>query len=74
MLSGEELTSLPVEEVSDVRELKRLLNRSHGQPPRFRQRLLLHGANLDDTARLDAADELGLVFGLLSSAMFDSGV
>ena len=45
MLSGEELASLPVEEVSDVRELKRLLNRRHGQPPRFRQRLLLHSAS-----------------------------
>ena len=39
MLAGEEV-SMPVEEVSCVREAKRRLHHVHGLPPRFRQRLL----------------------------------
>ena len=37
MLSGEEVASIPVEEVSNVREVKRRLQQLHGLPPRFRQ-------------------------------------
>ena len=39
-LSGEELTSLPLAELSDVKALKQRLHQQHGMPPRFRQRLL----------------------------------
>ena len=39
MMSGEELTTVPVEEVGTVRELKQRLHQLHGLPPRFRQRL-----------------------------------
>ena len=53
MLSGAEVTSVPLEELSDVRCLKQRLTHLHGFPPRFRQRLLLHGANLEDAAELD---------------------
>ena len=54
MISGEELTSMPVEEVSSVRDVKRRLQGLHGLPPRFRQRLLLQGSN----RKLDDADEV----------------
>ena len=60
MLSGEEV-SMPVEEVSCVREAKRRLHHVHGLPPRFRQRLILHGTNLDDADELCAPLDLHLV-------------
>ena len=49
-LSGEELTSIPIEELSDVKALKQRLHENHGLPPRFRQRLLQGGTTLDDAA------------------------
>ena len=61
VLSGEALTSIPVEEVHDVRGLKQCLNQQHGLPPRFRQRVLLHGEMLEDTANLDSPMDLDLV-------------
>ena len=61
MLSGEEVASLPVAEVSNVRNLKRRLHQLHGLPPRFRQRLLLQGANLDDDDIFDSPLDLDLV-------------
>ena len=48
MLSGEMVTSIPVEEIHDVKSLKLRLNQLHGLPPRFRQRLLLSGVPLED--------------------------
>ncbi|OLQ11106.1 Ankyrin repeat domain-containing protein 50 [Symbiodinium microadriaticum] len=36
LLSGEELTSLPLAELSDVKALKQRLHQQHGLPPRFR--------------------------------------
>ena len=60
MLSGEEV-SVPVQEVSCVREVKRRLHQLHGLPPRFRQRLILHGTNLDDAYELDSPLELELI-------------
>ena len=61
MLSGSEVANVPVEERSNVRSLKQQLTHQHGLPPRFRQRLLRHGENLDDTAELDSPVNLDLV-------------
>ena len=61
-ISGEELTTALEEDlVLDVRALKRRLNQLHGLPPRFSQRLLLHGKCLEDTATLHPGMELELV-------------
>ena len=61
-ISGEELTiALEEDLLPDVRALKQHLNQGHGLPPRFRQRLLLHGQCLEDTATLHSAMELELV-------------
>ena len=61
MVSGQQLTSLSVEEVGNVRELKRRLHRLHGFPPRFQQRLILDGASLDDADELASPMDLDLV-------------
>ena len=61
MISGEVVTSLAVEELDAVRDLKDRLNQRHGMPPRFRQRILFHGKSLDDTTQLDSAMDLDLV-------------
>ena len=60
-LSGEELTSLPLAELSDVKVLKQRLHQQHGLPPRFRQRLLHEGNPLDDGVKLDTAMDLQAV-------------
>ena len=39
-LTGEEVASLPLAELSDVKMLKQRLHQQHGLPPCFRQRLL----------------------------------
>ena len=49
------------EELSDVRSLKRRLNQFHGMATRFRQRFLLHGEILEDTAKLELSVDLTLV-------------
>ena len=63
MISGEELTAIPVEEVSSVGDVKRRLQELHGLPRRFRQRLLLQGSNrnLDDADELHFPQDLELV-------------
>ena len=60
-LSGEEVTSIPLAELSDVRALKQRLHRQHGLPPRFRQRLLQEGNTVDDAMKLDAPIDLQVV-------------
>ena len=67
-MSGE-LTTLPAEEVSSVRGVKRRLQELHDLPPRFRQRLLVQGStqNLDDDYELGSAGHLELVMLPLSS-------
>ena len=61
-MSGEELAiALEEELVPDVKALKQHLNQLHDLPPRFRQRLLLHGQCLEDTATLHSAMALELV-------------
>ena len=61
-VSGEELTiTLQGDLVPDVRALKQQLNQLFGLPPRFRQRLLLHGTCLEDSATLHPGIELELV-------------
>ena len=52
LLSGEEVTSLALAELSDVKALKQRLHQQHGLPPRFRQRLLHEGNTLDDAVKL----------------------
>ena len=50
-VSGKELTATLEEDlVPDVRALKPRLSQLYGLPPRFGQRLLLHGKCLDDGA------------------------
>ncbi|CAE7901887.1 ANKRD50 [Symbiodinium microadriaticum] len=61
LLSGEELTSLPLAQLSDVKGLKQRLHQQHGLPPRFRQRLLHDGNPLDDAVQLDTAMDLQAV-------------
>ena len=62
LLSGEEVANVPLQdELSDVKALKQHLHQRHGLPPRFRQRLLLHGEILDDATKLDSTMELELV-------------
>ena len=61
-ISGGELTvALEEDLVPDVRALKEHLQKLHGLPPRFRQRQLLNGQCLEDTATLHPAMELELV-------------
>ena len=61
-VSGEELTITLQEDLfPDVRALKQQLNQLHGLAPRCRQRLLLHGQCLEDTATLQPGMELELV-------------
>ena len=61
MLSGEEVASVPVVEVIDVRSLKQRLTGLHGMPNRFRQRLFSCGNPLDDSATLSSPLDLELV-------------
>ena len=61
MLSGEAVTSIPVEEIQDVKGLKQRLTQLHGLPPRFRQRVLFNGENLKDEMTLDYPLDLELV-------------
>ena len=61
MLSGEDVVSIPVGEVIDVRAMKQRLNALHGLPNRFRQRLFLGGSPLDDSAALSSPADLELV-------------
>ena len=61
LLSGQVVASMPVEQVSSVKEVKRRLHQLHGLPPRFRQRLILHGTNLDDADMLDTPLDLEIV-------------
>ncbi|CAE7522430.1 ANKRD50 [Symbiodinium sp. CCMP2456] len=57
-LSGEEVATIPLIELSDVKFLKQRLNLQHGLQPRFRQRLLYKGNTLDDAVRLDSIMDL----------------
>ena len=59
-LSGENI-KFPVEELEDVKTLKRLLHDLHQFPPRFRQRILIEGRNLDDSAKLDSSVDASVV-------------
>ena len=61
LLSGADFASIPVAELADVRALKQRLNRLHGLPTRFRQRLLLRGCPLDDSAKVDSPMDLDLI-------------
>ncbi|CAE7578224.1 unnamed protein product, partial [Symbiodinium sp. CCMP2456] len=61
LLSGEEVTSLPLTELSDVKALKQRLHQQHGLPPRFRQRLLHEDSTLGDDVQLDSAMDLQLL-------------
>ena len=66
MVSGEALTSIPVDEVHDVKGLKQRLTQLHGLPPRFRQRVFCHRENLEEAVRLDSPMDLDLVLLTLS--------
>ena len=61
LLSGEELTCLPLTELSDVKALKQRLHEQHGLPPRFRQRLFHEGNTLDDAVQLDTAMDVQIL-------------
>ena len=57
-LSGEELTTIPCTDLSDVKALKWRLCQHHGLPQRFCQRVFHEGNILDDAVRLDSAMDL----------------
>ncbi|CAE7614504.1 unnamed protein product [Symbiodinium sp. CCMP2592] len=57
-LSGEELATIPLAEVDNVRSLKLRLHQQHGLPTRFRQKLVHEGRTLDDDEKLDTAMDL----------------
>ena len=71
LLSGEELTYLPLTELSDVKALKQRLHQQHGLPPRFRQRLLHEGNTLDDCIQLDTAMDLQVLIVAFSEVSED---
>ena len=58
--AGQEVATIPLEELSDVRHLKMRLRGLCGLP-RFRQRLLWRGCMLEDGTRLDSPLELQLI-------------
>ena len=58
MMSGEEVASIPVVGLSDVKSLKQQLHRLHRLPARFRQRLFHGGSALHDAAKLDSLEDL----------------
>ena len=60
MISGGEI-SIPLNEIHDVRGLKRHLNQLRGFPLGFRQRLLLNGGALEDAVKLESPMDLDLV-------------
>ena len=69
--SGKELVALPVEEFGTVKALKRRLQSLCGLP-RFQQRLLHEGTDLDDDFRFAGALDLQLVLLNLSDSGLDS--
>ena len=56
---------MPAEEVTNVRALKLVLNKQHGFPPRFRQRLFLRGDPLEDAFELATSTDMVLEFVVL---------
>ena len=58
LISGKEVASLPLAELSDVKALKQRLHQQNGLPPRFRQKLLHEGTVLDDAVKLASVMEL----------------
>ena len=70
MLSGEAVTSIPVKhKIRDVKGVKQHLNRWHGLPPRFRQRVLRRDEIVDDSVILDSSMDLYVVSSLLLNNM-----
>ena len=65
-LSGEEVASIPIVQLSDVKTLKQRLHQQHGLPPRFRQRLLHEGNTLNDAVKLDSVMGLQVVASMAS--------
>ena len=59
-LSGETY-AVPIEVCGDAKSLKACLSCSWGLPPRFQQRLLLEGSELEDSKLLEAPMELNLL-------------
>eukprot|EP00439_Symbiodinium_sp_Y106_P033859 s399_g4.t1 len=71
--SGEQVAAIPAEELSTVRALKQRLQ-AHCGLPRFRQRLLHGGRNLDDSVALDSPLDLQLVLlSLIDASDFQQG-
>ncbi|CAE7193274.1 ANKRD50 [Symbiodinium sp. CCMP2592] len=54
LVSGKEVTSIPLTELSDVKALKQRLHQQQGLPPRFRQRLVHGGSTLGDEIKFDS--------------------
>ncbi|CAE7761000.1 warA [Symbiodinium sp. CCMP2456] len=68
--SGKELVALPVEEIATAKALKRRLQSLCGLP-RFQQRLLHEGTDLDDDFRFAGSLDLQLVLLNLSDSGLD---
>ena len=69
-LSGEKY-AVPAKDYSDARALKTYFSRTHGLPPRFQQRMLLEGNELEDSTGLEACMELNLLLLPLSCTETD---
>ena len=63
LLSGKDVASLPLAELSDVKALKQRLYEQHGLPPRFRQKLLHEANTLEDAVTLASVMESQAVHG-----------
>ena len=65
-ISGEELAAINAQEVSDVRDLKKILRKLHGFPMCI-QKLLHDGKALDSSTKLENPIDMQLVLLSLSS-------
>ena len=65
-MSGQELSAISIEEISDVWDMKAALLRQHGFP-KCMQQLLHNGINLDNSTKLDEPIDLQLVLKPLST-------
>ena len=71
-MNNSEVASVPAGEVTTVRALKLVLNKQHGFPPRFRQRLFLRGDLLEDAFELATSMDMVLEFLVLDFANVSS--
>ena len=67
-LSGEEVATLPLDDVPDVGTLKKRLQAFHGAAPRFRQAILHNGCRMPDDSKLEATQVEMLTIGFAQTS------